>query len=108
MTFPPNIPAVTPVSVITGFLGAGKTTLLNFLVKDPTNTGFSAMIWDLDQNSSLALCGFFRKQNVYCDVMTPEGFAGIAAKAAQTEKAQPTAQGADSAPQAKKKRKTKK
>src|SRR6186713_2291716 len=34
MTSPPNIPAVTPVSVITGFLGAGKTTLLNFLVKD--------------------------------------------------------------------------
>jgi G3E family GTPase len=35
MADPANIPAVTPVSVLTGFLGAGKTKLLNFLVKDP-------------------------------------------------------------------------
>jgi D-alanyl-D-alanine carboxypeptidase len=78
------------------------------IVKDPAGTGFNAMVWDLDQTSSLALCNFFIKQGAYCDVMTPESFTAIAALAAQTEKAQPAAQGADSAPKKKKKRKSRK
>jgi D-alanyl-D-alanine carboxypeptidase len=77
------------------------------VVRDPSGPGFSAMVWDLDQNSSLALCGFFRRQSAYCDVMTPETFASIATLAAQTEKTQPTAQGADSLPQKKAKSKSK-
>src|SRR4051794_13796700 len=44
MTDRVNIPAVTPVSVLTGFLGAGKTTLLNFLVKDPMLAGAAIII----------------------------------------------------------------
>jgi hypothetical protein len=48
------------------------------VIKDPSGQGFSAMVWELDQNSSLGLCTFFRQQNAYCDVMTPESFASIA------------------------------
>jgi D-alanyl-D-alanine carboxypeptidase len=74
------------------------------VVKDPLGPGFSAMVWDLDQNSSLSLCGFFRQQSAYCEVMTPESFAGIATLAAGTEKVQPAAQGGDSAPRLKKRK----
>jgi hypothetical protein len=77
------------------------------VVKDPSTEGFSAMVWGLDQTSSLSLCGFFRQQNAYCEVMTPESFAGIAAIAAATEKTPPVSQGDDSAPP-RKKRKAKK
>lgn len=72
------------------------------VIKDPSGQGFSAMVWELDQNSSLGLCTFFRQQNAYCDVMTPESFASIATLAAQSEKALPVPQGADSAPRSKK------
>ncbi len=74
------------------------------VIKEPAGPGFTAMVWDLDQTSSQALCGFFRKQNAYCDVVTPEGFASIAMRAAQLEKTQPAAQGADSAPRKKKRK----
>ena len=97
-----QIPEIMPVSILTGFLGAGKTTLLNFLVKDPSGSGFGAMVWDLDQNSSLALCNFFHQQSAYCDVMTPETFASIATLAAGNVKVQPAAEGGDPAPPRKK------
>ena len=75
---------------------------IRVVIKDPSGQGFSAMVWELDQNSSLGLCTFFRQQNAYCDVMTPESFASIATLAAQSEKALPVPQGADSAPRSKK------
>ena len=78
------------------------------VVKDPSGSGYSAMVWDLDQNSSLALCNFFRQQSAYCDVMTPETFASIATLAAGTVKVQPASEGGDPAPPQKKKRKTRK
>jgi D-alanyl-D-alanine carboxypeptidase len=67
------------------------------IVKLPGSTGFSAMVWDLDQSSSLSLCGFFRDQKAYCDVMTPESFANIATLARANErKVQPAGvQGGD-------------
>jgi D-alanyl-D-alanine carboxypeptidase len=75
------------------------------VVKDPSSPGFNAMVWDLDQTSSLALCGFFHQQSAYCDVMTPESFASIATLGAESEKTpQPTAQGDDSVPQQKKRK----
>lgn len=80
------------------------------VVSIPGSTGYTAMVWDLDQSSSLALCGFFRERNVYCDVMTPESFASIALLA-QTTKIEPAAsvQGDNAAPRkSKKKKKTKK
>jgi hypothetical protein len=67
------------------------------IVKLPGSTGFSAMVWDLDQSSSLSLCGFFREQKAFCDVMTPESFANIATLArAKERKVQPAGvQGGD-------------
>ena len=72
------------------------------IVKDPSGSGFGAMVWDLDQNSSLALCNFFHQQSAYCDVMTPETFASIATLAAGNVKVQPAAEGGDPAPPRKK------
>ena len=37
-------PAVTPVSLITGFLGSGKTTLLNHVLADPRMAGAAVII----------------------------------------------------------------
>ena len=36
-------PALTPVTVLTGFLGAGKTTLLNRLLADPRLAAVAAL-----------------------------------------------------------------
>lgn len=55
------------------------------VVKVPGANGFNAMVWNLDQPSSLSVCEAYKKQNSYCDVMTPEGFASIAALARATE-----------------------
>lgn len=76
------------------------------IVKLPGTNGFSAMVWDLDQKSSLSLCGFFREQKAYCDVITPESFDRIATFARANErKVQPAGvQGAD-VPVKKKKKK---
>jgi D-alanyl-D-alanine carboxypeptidase len=67
------------------------------IVKLPGSNGFSAMVWDLDQSTSLSLCGFFRDQKAFCDVMTPENFAHIATLARANErKVQPAGvQGGD-------------
>jgi len=75
------------------------------VIKDASGKFFSAMLWGLDQGASVSLCSFFTQQKVYCEVMTPETFAGLAAVAAQTEKAPPVAQGGDSTPPPHKKRK---
>ena len=37
-------PAITPVSIITGFLGSGKTTLLNHVLADPQMAGAAVII----------------------------------------------------------------
>jgi hypothetical protein len=58
-------------------LEGGKSAVVDV----PGSEGYTAMVWDLDQKSSLALCGFFRERNVYCDLMTPESFTTIAALA---------------------------
>ena len=76
------------------------------IVKLPGSNGFSAMVWDLDQSSSLSLCGFFREQKAFCDVMTPESFESIATLARANErKVQPAGvQGGDIPAKKKKKR----
>jgi D-alanyl-D-alanine carboxypeptidase len=49
--------------------------------------GYAAVLWNLDREKSLSLCGRFRAQKAYCDVMTPESFAGIAALAKEKPEA---------------------
>jgi D-alanyl-D-alanine carboxypeptidase len=79
------------------------------VVKVPGANGFNAMVWNLDQASSLSVCTAFKKQNSYCDVMTPESFASIAALARATEeRIQPAASQGDVAPPKKKKARRKK
>ena len=55
------------------------------VVRIPGTNGYNAMVWNLDQASSMAVCAAFKKQNSYCEVMTPEGFATIANLARATE-----------------------
>ncbi len=79
------------------------------VVKVPGANGFNAMVWNLDQASSLAVCAAFQKQNGRCDVMTPENFASIATLARATEeRIQPAASQGDVAPPRKKKARRKK
>jgi D-alanyl-D-alanine carboxypeptidase len=81
----------------------------NGVVKVPGANGFNAMVWNLDQPSSLAICAAFQKQNGRCDVMTPENFASIATLARATEeRIQPAASQGDVAPPKKKKARRKK
>jgi hypothetical protein len=76
------------------------------VVKVPGTNGFNAMVWNLDQASSLSVCEAFKKQNNYCDVMTPESFSSIATLARATEeRIQPaSAQGDDGTAPPKKKK----
>jgi D-alanyl-D-alanine carboxypeptidase len=75
------------------------------VVKVPGTNGFNAMVWNLDQSSSLSVCAAFKKENGYCDVMTPESFASIAALARATEeRIQPAASQGDVGPPKKKKK----
>jgi D-alanyl-D-alanine carboxypeptidase len=68
--------------------------------------GYAAVLWNLDRDRSLSLCGRFRAQKAYCDVMTPESFAGIAALSPQkSEAVAPQVTEGAEAPVKKKKRK---
>lgn len=80
------------------------------VVRIPGTNGYSAMVWNLDQASSLSVCAAFKKQNSYCDVMTPEGFASIANLARATEEriVPAASQGDAGMPRKKKKAKRKK
>jgi hypothetical protein len=73
----------------------------------PNKQGYAAMLWNIDQPTSQALCSDYRSQNAVCEVMTPAAFAQIAALSKEPEpkpKAQaPVAQGSDGQKPAKKK-----
>jgi D-alanyl-D-alanine carboxypeptidase len=76
------------------------------IVRMPNKQGYAAMLWNIDQPTSLALCNDYRSQNAPCDVMTPESFAQIAAlsvEAAPPEK-KLVIQGSDDPKPAKKRR----
>jgi len=77
------------------------------VVRVPGANGYNAMVWNLDQNASLTVCSAARqKPNGYCEVMTPENFASIAALARATEeRIQPAAAQENTSPPKKKKRK---
>jgi D-alanyl-D-alanine carboxypeptidase len=76
------------------------------VVRMPDKLGYAAMLWNIDQSTSLALCSDYRSQNATCEVMTPEAFAQIAALSVDpvTSAKSPVAQGSDSPKPQKKKR----
>ncbi len=81
------------------------------IVTMPNKSGYAAMLWNIDQSTSLALCSDYRSQNATCDVMTPETFAQIAAlsKPVTPVAKGPVIQGSDDEPgPAKKKKRAKK
>jgi hypothetical protein len=73
----------------------------------PNKLGFAAMLWNIDQPTSQALCNDYRSQNATCDVMTPVALAQIAALSKEPEpkpKVQASvAQGSDAQKPSKKK-----
>jgi hypothetical protein len=65
----------------------------------PGEAGYAAMLWNIDQSRSLTLCANYRVEKAYCDVMTPESFAQLAALTPEpksTPNKKPQAQGSDS------------
>lgn len=77
------------------------------VVRVPGANGYNAMVWNLDQKASLTVCSAARqKSNNYCEVMTPENFASIAALARATEeRIQPAAAQERTGPPKKKRKK---
>lgn len=69
------------------------------IIRMPNKRGFAAMLWNIDQSTSISLCSDYRSQNAPCDVMPPEAFEQIAALSKEPEpkpKAQVTVtQGSD-------------
>jgi D-alanyl-D-alanine carboxypeptidase len=63
----------------------------------PGSQGFVAMVWDVDHVDSLSMCAMYHLENAYCDVMSPESFARIAAVAPPDAPGtpKPEAQGSD-------------
>lgn len=77
------------------------------VVKVPGQSGFAAMLWNIGPQASIALCSMYRSANAFCDVMTPETFAHIAALDTDSEvsETKPQAQGSDDSGKNKKKKK---
>jgi D-alanyl-D-alanine carboxypeptidase len=80
------------------------------VVRMPGPSSYAAMIWNIDQPASLALCAHYRAENAVCDVMTPEAFQRIAALAPEPPAAviKAGAQGSDAGKTKKKKRRVRK
>jgi D-alanyl-D-alanine carboxypeptidase len=77
------------------------------IIEMPGQKTYSAMLWNIGQQTSMALCAQYRSRNAYCDVMTPDTFAQIAAltPTPAPASARPVAEGSDDAkPKAKKKK----
>ena len=76
------------------------------IVRMPNKQGYAAMVWNIDQSTSLALCSDYRSQNAPCDVMTPDSFAQIAALSVESAPLakKPLVQGSDDSKPVKKKR----
>ena len=80
------------------------------VMRMPGKAGYAAMIWDLDQQTSLLTCADYRKEGAPCDVLTPETFGQIAALTPEPppKPAITQSHGSDTATKTKTKRKTKK
>jgi D-alanyl-D-alanine carboxypeptidase len=77
------------------------------VIRMPNKQGYAAMLWNIDQPTSQALCSDYRSQNAVCEVMTPAAFAQIAALSKEPQRKPkgqaPVAQGSDGQKPAKKK-----
>jgi hypothetical protein len=49
------------------------------IIRMPGSGGYAAVMWNLDQQNSLAACTGYRAQKAPCEVLSPETFAQIAA-----------------------------
>lgn len=67
------------------------------VIRIPNTKTYGAMVWNLDQPTTVALCNAFHAQNAVCDVMAPEAFGQIAAVSTDPDPSQPpvVAQGSD-------------
>ncbi|MBI2718634.1 MAG: D-alanyl-D-alanine carboxypeptidase [Rhizobiales bacterium] len=67
------------------------------VLRIPDRPAYAAVLWDLDQTRSGALCALYRGDKAYCDVMTPAAIAAIAAltPAPKPSPTRPEAQGSD-------------
>jgi hypothetical protein len=61
----------------------------------PGDGVYAAVIWNLDQKSSLSACAQYRLEQAPCTVIPPETFAQIAAVTPQAQPRPATAQGSD-------------
>jgi D-alanyl-D-alanine carboxypeptidase len=68
------------------------------VIKMPDKAGFAAMVWNIDQPTSLQLCAQYRLEQAFCDVMPPQVLLQLAATAGPeviTRPAQEIEEGAD-------------
>jgi hypothetical protein len=67
------------------------------VIELPGKKGYAAMVWNLGQQASLDACTRYHHENAYCDVMSPDAFAGLAALVPEPKpgKTKSEAQGSD-------------
>jgi hypothetical protein len=80
------------------------------VIRMPGKAGFAAVVWNMDQQRSLATCARYRAEKAPCEVLTPEVFSQIAALVPESSQASAStaAQGSDASKIKKKKRIAKK
>jgi D-alanyl-D-alanine carboxypeptidase len=66
------------------------------VVRLPAKAGFGALMWNISQQESLALCSSYRTEGAYCDVMPPALVDQVAVYVKSLQPVpRPVAQGAD-------------
>lgn len=65
------------------------------VVRMPDNGAYAAVIWNLDQKTSLSACAQYRADNAPCTVIPPDIFAQITAATPVTNPSPAAAQGSD-------------
>jgi D-alanyl-D-alanine carboxypeptidase len=75
------------------------------VMKVPGTKDFAAVVWSMEQPTTLTLCNYLRSRNAYCEVVPPQTFEGLAAQAIAEEKAAVKARSADATRKAKPRKK---
>ncbi|MGE0213298.1 MAG: D-alanyl-D-alanine carboxypeptidase family protein [Parvibaculaceae bacterium] len=58
------------------------------VMKVPGTKDFAAVVWSMEQPTTLTLCNYLRTRHAYCEVVPPETFSGLSAQAIQEEEEQ--------------------